>query len=148
MIGLNLHNIVRGAITSVHPDLDCTLYQSIGQRNVKGKTIPVYAEGVSIKANFQPLDADALKQIEARNETPASEQAFLYSNNPLPVSGINRLPTIRTGDFILKDGEYWLITSLLEDWTQDGWANVAVDKQIKPPDFSASEWSEDYAYGS
>ena len=145
MMGINLHDVVRGAITSVHPDMDCTLYQSTGQVNVKGVVTPVYAEPKSVKVNFQPLDADSLKQLEARNETPVSEQAFLYSNKPLPVGGIERIPIVRTGDFIEKDGEYWLITSVLEDWTQDGWANVAVDKQIKPPDFSASEWSEQYA---
>ena len=142
MMGINLHDVVRGAITSVHPDIDCVLYQSTGQVNIKGVVTPVYAEPKNVKVNFQPLDADSLKQLEARNETPVSEQAFLYSNEPLPVGGIERKPICRTGDFIEKDGEYWLITSVIEDWTQDGWVNVAVDKQIKPPDFSASEWSE------
>ena len=40
MMGLNLHNIVRGAITAVHPDIECQLYHAMGQRNVKGKVTP------------------------------------------------------------------------------------------------------------
>ena len=33
MAGINLHAVVRSAITAVHPDEDCTLYQSLGQKN-------------------------------------------------------------------------------------------------------------------
>ena len=52
--GLNLHNVVRSAITSVHPDENCILYQSIGQQNIKGVVKSVYSEPQSIMANFQP----------------------------------------------------------------------------------------------
>ena len=61
MMGLNLHNVVRGAITAIHPDETVTLYQSAGQRNVKGKIVSIYNEPQEVKANFQPLDSDALK---------------------------------------------------------------------------------------
>lgn len=142
--GINLHNVVRGAITAVHPDEVCVLYHSIGQRNVKGKVTPIYAEPQTIKANWQPLDSESLQHFDAINQTPCDEQVFLYSEN-FGVSGQHRLPTTRTGDILLRDdGTYWLITKVLEDWTWDGWVNVGVDRQIEPPDFSASEWSDDY----
>ena len=142
--GVNLHNVVRSAITSIHPDENCILYQSIGQRNVKGKVTAVYAEPKNVRANFQPLDTDALKHFEATNQTPCSEQVFLYSED-YGVSGTHRIPT-RTGDIIKRaDNTFWLVVKVLEDWTWDGWANVGVDRQVTQPDFSASEWSEDYA---
>ena len=145
--GINLHNVVRGVITSVHSDEECVLYQSVGQVNVKGKVIPVYAEPQTIRASWQPLDTDALRQYEAVNQTPCSEQVFLYSEG-YGVSGQHRLPITRTGDILMReDGTYWLITKVLEDWTWDGWANVGVDRQVDPPDFSASEWSDDYVRG-
>lgn len=148
-IGLNLHHVVRGVITSIHPDETCVLYQSIGQRNVKGKVTPVYAEPKVIKANIQPLSTDALTHMEAMNQTPCDEQAFLYSEPDLPVSGAHRLPITRNGDFIGRDdGTYWLITSVIKDWSWDGWANVGLKRQTTPPDFSASEWSDDYVVGS
>ena len=142
-IGVNLHSVVRGAITSIHPDETVTLYQSAGQKNVKGKIKAVYAEPQTIKANFQPLDSDALKHAEVIGNTPISEQVFLYSDAPMPIAGQQRLPITRTGDIIKRsDGTYWLVTVVLDDWTWDGWCNVGVHIQTTPPDFSASDWYE------
>lgn len=143
-MGINLHNVVRSAITAVHPDETVTLYQSAGQRNVKGEIVSVYSEPKEIKANFQPLDSDALKHVEVIGNTPISEQVFLYSDAPMPVAGQQRVPITRTGDIIKRsDGTYWLVTVVLEDWTWDGWCNVGVHVQTTPPDFSASDWYEE-----
>lgn len=143
MIGVNLHHVVRGAITAIHPDENCTLYQSLGQKNVKGKVTPVYAEPKTIDANFQPLDSDTLRHLEAMNDTQTSEQVFLYSDTSLPVSGERRLPITRNGDILKRsDGTYWLVTAVLEDWSWDGWCNVGIHMVATPPDFSASEWSD------
>lgn len=141
---MNLHNVVRGAITSIHPDEEVTLYQSEGQVNVKGVIKAKYKAPKTVKANFQPLDANALKHIEAFNQTPMSEQVFLYSDDSFPVAGQQRLPAIRTGDFIKRsDNTWWLITTVMEDWSWDGWCNVGVHQQTTPPDFSASDWYEE-----
>lgn len=143
-IGLNLHNVVRGAITAIHPDEAVTLYQSAGQTNVRGIVKAIYKEPQTVRANFQPLDSDALKHIEAFNQTPISEQVFLYSDMAYPVAGQQRLPNVRTGDIIQRsDNTFWLITAVLEDWTWDGWCNVGVHQQTTPPDFTASEWYEE-----
>lgn len=142
MIGVNLHHVVRGAITTIHPDENCILYQSLGQKNVKGKVTPVYAEPKTIMANFQPLDSDTLKHLEAMNDTQTSEQVFLYSDTSLPVSGERRLPITRNGDILKRsDGTYWLVTAVLEDWSWDGWCNVGIHMVATTPDFSASDWS-------
>lgn len=142
-IGVNLHHVVRSAITSIHPDEVVTLYQSNGQTNVRGVVKATYKAPVAVKANFQPLDSDALKHIEMFNQTPISEQVFLYSDMDSPVTGQARLPSVRTGDFILRgDGTYWLVTAVLEDWTWDGWTNLGVHQQTTEPDFTASDWWE------
>lgn len=143
MAGLNLHGIVRSVITAVHPDEDCTLYQSAGQKNVLGVVTTVYNPPQAIKANWQPLDSQTLQHLERIGDTKASEQVFLYSNTDMPVSGVQRVPITRTGDIIKRwDGTYWLITSVIEDWSARGWANVGVTEQVTPPDFSASDWSD------
>jgi hypothetical protein len=141
--GVNLHNVVRSAITAIHPVENCILYQSIGQRNVKGKVTPVYAEPINVKANFQPLDSETLRHVEALSVTGVDEQVFMYSDEQRPVTGQQRIPT-RTGDVIQRGETYWLVTAVFEDWTWDGWANVGVHRQTTPPDFSASEWSDSY----
>ena len=143
MAGINLHAVVRSAITAVHPDEDCVLYQSLGQKNVMGVVTTVYAEPQDIKANWQPLDSQTLDHLERMGDTKASEQVFLYSNTTLPVSGVQRMPISRTGDIIKRwDGTYWLVTSVIADWGARGWANVGVTEQVTPPDFSASDWSD------
>ena len=106
MMGINLHNVVRGAITAIHPDESCTLYQSLGQRNIKGVVKSVYSAPKQILANFQP-STDPLQHTDGKNVTPVHERVYLYSDMELPVMGIKRLPMLRTGDIILRsDGTY------------------------------------------
>ena len=38
---MNLHAMVRGAIPALHPDESVTLRQSVGQKNVRGRIVPV-----------------------------------------------------------------------------------------------------------
>lgn len=132
---MNLHDIVRGAITLVHDDEEAYLYRSAGQVNVKGKIHARYEEAELIRGNFQPLDAKALQQLERMEITGNSVEAFLYSYNPKPVSGVSRIPFTRTGDFVLRnDDTWWLVTSVLEDWSADGWVSVALTQQLTPPE--------------
>lgn len=139
---MNLHSIVRGAIETVHPDEECVLYQANGQKNTLGKITPIYHVPINVKVNLQPLDKDTLRHLERVGDTKASEQAFLYSSDEIPIYGTQRLPQVRGGDFIYRpsNNTYWLITSVIEDWSVRGWANVGIVQQITPPDFSASDW--------
>lgn len=142
MFGVNLHAVVRGAITSIYPDETCTLYQANGQRNNKGLIQAVYLEPQEIQANIQPLDADRLKHMEKVNDMTATEQIFAYSDTDNPITGIKRVPILRSGDFIQRaDGTYWLITDVYEDWSSVGWCNAGITQQVTPPDFSGCEWS-------
>lgn len=141
MMGINLHGVVRGIITSVYPDEAITLYQADGQQNVKGVIKAMYKAPQAVKGNIQPLDTQTLAHLERIGDTKASMNAFLYSDPASPVKGTQRLPTMRGGDIIQRsDGTYWLITSLIEDWNAVGWCNVGITQQVTPPDFSASEW--------
>lgn len=45
---LNLHALVRGSISALHPDETVSLRQSIGQKNVKGRIAPVYAPALTV----------------------------------------------------------------------------------------------------
>lgn len=140
---MNFHALVRGAIQIIHKDESCELIQALGQVNQKGIVKPRYNKPISIKAQIQPAGADTLKQLEMLNVNGESMEAFLYSSKDLPVASINRVPLKRGGDFIKRDdGTYWLITSVIEDWTEEGWANVTITRQTTPPDFSASDWSD------
>lgn len=64
MLGMNLHAIVRGSITSVHPDETVTLYQSDGQAVAYGRVTPYYKEPITIAAQIQPNAENSLDHSE------------------------------------------------------------------------------------
>lgn len=140
MQGINLHAIVRSGITTINPDELVTLYQSAGQVNIDGLVSAKYAEGAETWAQWQPNDENTLEHTEKINKTKDSEQVFLYSDTINPIAGIRRKLKPRTGDMIKRGEEWYLVTSILEDWSPVGWINIEVTMQTKAPDFSASDW--------
>ena len=126
---MNLHQLVREAITQVHPDEECELIQSDGVTNTDGILTNTYKEPVQIFANWQPT-GEPLGHEDGMSVTPQEESVYLNSDPVYPVKGVTRLPTLRTGDFLKrKDGTYWLITDVEEDWCEDGWALVRATQQ-------------------
>ena len=131
---LNLHAIVRGAIPALHPDESVTLRQSVGQKNVRGRIVPVYAP-----AQIQSLGSDDLQHSEAVNLTQRDRKAYLVAPDAaMPPSGIVR-PLARNGDMVQRaDGSWWLVTAMLEDFTASGWVCVGIAQQLEGPDLSES----------
>lgn len=140
MSGLNLHHIVRSLITAVHPDEVCQLLQADGHVNNKGVITPTYRTPQTIKANIQPLDKKTLSHLEQVEDTKSTMQAFLYADADFPVNGVSRMPTLRSGDFMQRaDGTWWLINTVIQDWSRDGWANVGICQQVTPPEGVTSD---------
>lgn len=147
MNGINLHAVVRSAITAVNPDEQVTLYQSAGQRHLGGIVTPLFFSPATVMVQFQPNEANRLRQLEAMSVTEHTEQIFLYSDNNRPIEGIARVPILRTGDYIeRRQGEYWKVTAVIEDWSGVGWTNCEVALQVAPiPDFQQHPDDEDAA---
>lgn len=131
---LNLHDIVRGAITALHPDEAVTLFQSTGQENVRGRIQPTYGEGQAVQAQIQGNGGNALTQSEAVSTTMYERKAYLYApDEALPPDGINR-PLARTGDVLLRaNGTWWLVTSVLDAFAKSGWMCVGITEQVEKP---------------
>lgn len=136
---INLHAVVRTAITSLHPDETVTLRQSVGQRNVRGRITPVYGPAQTVQAQIQSLGQNDLAQAEQASTTRVDRKAYLYAPNPaLPPQGIVR-PLSRNGDMLQRaDGTWWLVTAMIEDFTASGWVCVGITQQVDGPDLSAS----------
>ena len=136
---LNLHAIVRGAVSALHPDETVILRQSIGQKNVKGRIAPVYAPALTVRAQIQTLSADNLTQAQSVNLTEIDRKAYLYAPDAgRPPAGIIR-PLARGGDMLRRaDGSWWLVTAELEDFTASGWVCVGITEQLEGPDLSQS----------
>ena len=121
MSGLNLHAIVRGAITSVHPDETVTLYQSTGQSNNYGIVTAQYAEPQTVKAQVQSANSADLELVERTSQNTVIMRFYLYASADTPPAPIVR-PFARSGDMIRRvDGTWWLVTASPDDFAQVGW---------------------------
>lgn len=130
---INLHAIVRGNITAVHPDETVTLYRSTGQDSELGRITPTYAAPQVIQAQIQSLGADELARQEAVNITSHTCKAYLFADRTMPPAGLIR-PISRNGDMIQRaDGSWWLVTGAAEDFSDVGWVCVNITQQLEPP---------------
>lgn len=131
---MNLHGIVRGAITMVNPDEPCQLLQAEEVENNRGILSTSYKPLQDIRAQWQPIDKPMTQQ-DGMTTTTEAMTVYLYSKEEFPVSGISRVPAARSGDYLFrKDGTWWLITDVKEDWSGVGWACVNAVKQVEPPE--------------
>ena len=136
---INLHGLVRSAITALHPDEVVILRQSVGQTNARGRITPRYGPARTVSAQIQSLGQNELAHAEQVSATRIDRKAYLHAPNPaLPPQGIVR-PFARNGDMLQRpDGTWWLITAMIEDFTASGWVCVGITQQVRGPDLSSS----------
>lgn len=132
-MGLNLHNIVRSAITSVNADLNCDLYRMTGryQSDEEGDTIPIFEGPAPVKAQFQSISQDMIRQMDMLEITTTTRRVYLYaSRSPKNRPWAQWRPLGRSGD-VIKDnhGSIWTITAVIEDFTNEGWICVLATLQ-------------------
>lgn len=131
-MGLNLHNIVRGAINAVNPDsTDGVIRRCTGYtKDTDGTQIPTYAPDIPNSiVQVQPLSYRDLKTLDALNITTVDIAA--YVNGPL--TGVDRKSGVG-GDLVQVQGAWWLVTAVLEAWDPSaGWTKAGLTKQLTPP---------------
>lgn len=133
MSGLNLHNIVRGAITSVHPDETVTLYQALGQVNEYGIVKAQYTAPQAVQAQVQNATGADLALVEKVSQSTDVMRFYLYADAAFPPAGLVR-PFVRTGDMIRRDnGTWWLVTATQDAFECVGWVCVLGTLQELPP---------------
>lgn len=138
-MSINLHSVVRSAITSLHPDEEVIIRHSVGQNNISGDVVPVYSAPVAAKGQFQSMSAEELYHANMAGENVIARKVYLYAEaQPYPAA--MKRPLGRSGDYIYKTSEktWWLITGLAEDFTASGWVCVIAKLQVTAPDLSAS----------
>jgi hypothetical protein len=135
-MALNLHQMVRSAINTLHPDQSGLLYRSNGQSPVGDGTFkPAYLEPVSVKIQIQTESPAVLAHTNNTGNEEISRKMYLLSEQDMntKVAGIIR-PFARGGDMIkLDDDTWWLVTGTIEDFSRSGWSCVRVTLQNKPP---------------
>jgi hypothetical protein len=131
--GINLHALVRPAISAVHPDLSATLHRSVGQTTeADGGVRSVSAPGMAVRAQMQSGEAAGLCHEEGMGSEREERKVYLFSGREgrAKAAGIVR-ELARGGDMLqLEDGSWWLITAVLEDFSRSGWTCVRATRQI------------------
>lgn len=127
---MNLHGLVRGAITTVNPDVMCPYQQSTGYTaNDAGKRTPAYADSVTIPCQIQALTGKDLRHEALQNIQGVMRGVYVYGNK----QGVVRVDA-KGGDlfqFAQVPGgalQTWLVVAVLETWPD--WSKVAVCLQL------------------
>lgn len=128
---MNLHNIVRGLITTVHPDEEAAIYRCSGVTNIEGDIMPSYSEPESIMAQFQS-DPNALSHSDGVDYSENTTSVYLYATEETPVTQTQRIPLASVGDYIKRsNGTEWKVTGIQEDWSADGWMKVTATLSVE-----------------
>ena len=145
MSGLNLHGIANGIISGIHPNEALILARSTGETYTDDMGI-VHNEYINLPLTGQVQNEteSALFHANLAGQTTMVKRIYLHAPASLltQIQGIFR-PLSRTGDFIRrKDGTWWLVTSVLENYGGVGWICVRVTMQVNPP----TGWEEDKGF--
>lgn len=133
MGGLNLHDIVRGAITAVHPDETVQLYFNVGQNNDWGEVTPIYEGPYEVQAQIQSESDSALFHSERAGMNTETVKAYFYQSDTSPISDLSRFKE-RGGDMFQRaDGSWWLITAIPDNFSDVGWISTRATLQVNAP---------------
>lgn len=123
---MNLHGIVRGAITTVNPDVIASYQRSNGNTvNADFSQTPTYDAPVNIRIQHQALSGGDLKHADAIGLQGVLRTVYMYGNK----QGVVR-PTQQGGDLLafplVPNGPTfnWLVVEVGETWPD--WCKVTV----------------------
>lgn len=127
---MNLHGIVRGAITTVNPDTVVPYYKSTGfTQDATFAQVPAYAAAVNVPIQVQAATARDLKHERWLNIEGIKRAVYMYGNT----QGIVRADE-KGGDLLWfpqvpgGSSQLWKVVVVLETWPD--WCKVGVVLQL------------------
>lgn len=140
-MSLNLHAIVRQSINANYADETFKLYRSVGQKNVGGIVQAYYAPAEEIQGNFQSEGDSALDHANLAGQNTIIRRLYLFASSDQKQRpwAIYR-PLARSGDYVEDSkGGQWLITAVIEDFSDAGWEAVRCTLQTTPQKLNIAE---------
>lgn len=136
-MALNLHQIVRTAITFNHPGETLLHVRSKGQTDSddEGKITPLYDTEI-VQGQVQSEGDASLFHANMAGQNTIARRIYLYapSSALTQPSGIFR-PLARNGDLLRRDdGTWWLVVAVEENFSDVGWVSVRAVLQTNPPE--------------
>lgn len=132
---MNLHGLVRGAITAVNPDRIIAYIASTGNTVATGgKVTPTFAAPVNVGAQIQPVSTGDLRHYDFLQGQGLFRAVYLFGT----VGGVNRIEAkggdlLQFGTTVGATVHTWLVKAVDEQWTPNGnWCRVIVVLQLDP----------------
>lgn len=128
---MNLHNLVRGAIGAVNPELLATVRMCTGYTTAaNGARTPSYTDFPGVPVQVQALSYSDLMKVDGLNIQGNRSGIYLNGN----WDGLVRRDR-KGGDLIVipsgPSAGVWLVAVVLENWPD--WTKVAVTQQLDAP---------------
>ena len=144
-MSLNLHDIVRNTITVNLADQPFSVIRSIGKTVINSVSVESYKRIDGFYGNFQSEGDAALNFANLSAQNSIIRRLYLYASSDKSTRAwtIYR-PLARSGDYILdKDGNYWQVSAVIEDFSDAGWECVRITFQQTLPKLNIVEDDED-----
>jgi len=121
---VNLHNLVRGVVGAVNPDIPVTIKPSAGSaEDDTGRVIPAYGADVQTYGQKQPVTGRDIARFQQQNIQGVTCKMYLNGN----YEGLFRVLG-KGGDLLLFGGQTYLVASVMERWPD--WCCVALTMQL------------------
>lgn len=122
---MNLHQLVRGAISSINPDQPITIKKFTGYDNSGVYAIPTY-ESFETTAQIQPIRSSDIQHINNFNTSSVYKNMYLNGD----WNGLNRAIG-SGGDLVIWNNQTWYIVAVDENFSPTaGWTKITVCLQI------------------
>ena len=140
-MSLNLHAIVRGAITFNNADQTFTLFRSLGTFSrdpATMETVPDVSSGVTVQGQIQSIGSDSIVQTERVTFESTVRRLYLYApSSPKARPWTMWRPLARSGDYVQDAKGYFLyVYAVLEDFSSSGWVSLQVILQTVTPNLN------------
>ena len=121
---MNLHQMVRGVIGGVNPDITVVVLPSAGSsEDDTGRVIPAYGTPINTTGQKQPVTGRDIERFQQQNIQGVTCKMHLNGN----YEGLFRVLG-KGGDLLQFGGQTYLVASVMERWPD--WCCVALTMQL------------------
>lgn len=121
---MNLHQLVRGVVGAVNPDILVSVMPSTGStEDDTGRSIPSYGATIQTTGQKQPVTGRDIERFQQQNIQGVTCKMHLNGN----YEGLFRVLG-KGGDLLQFEGRTYLVASVMERWPD--WCCVALTMQL------------------
>jgi hypothetical protein len=121
---VNLHQLVRGVVGAVNPDIPVSVMPSTGStEDDTGRSIPSYGTTIQTTGQKQPVTGRDIERFQQQNIQGVTCKMHLNGN----YEGLFRVLG-KGGDLLQFEGRTYLVASVMERWPD--WCCVALTMQL------------------